>query len=158
MIAACIPLELKRGHVTACRSIPHVDFSEPAAIDMEAQVNASHQLRGLFPDLVNKRMNTNTRNKPSTLLYRKFVVGQMIFSTHCIVVKLTYDMRGLTYFLTFEVNIMPFFLLGSSWVLPLRGESSNKLQGLGYIWEMNEQSTIMFKKSVFQQGVKTKDF
>ena len=37
--------------------MPHVDFSEPSAIDMEAQVNVSHQLRGLLPDLVNKRMN-----------------------------------------------------------------------------------------------------
>ena len=45
MIAACIPLELKRGHVTAPRSIPLVDFSEPSAIDMEAQVNVSQQLR-----------------------------------------------------------------------------------------------------------------
>ena len=57
MIAACIPLELKRGHLPAHRNMPHVDFSEPSAIDMEAQVNVSHQLRGLLPDLVNKRMN-----------------------------------------------------------------------------------------------------
>ena len=57
LIAACIPLELKRGHLTAHRNMPHVDFSEPSAIDMEAQVNVSHQLRGLLPDLVNKRMN-----------------------------------------------------------------------------------------------------
>ena len=132
LIVACIPLELKRGHVTARRSIPHVDFSEPSAIDMEPQVNVSHQLRGLLPDLVNKRMNKNTCNKPSMSLYCKYVVGQMIFSTHCIVLKLTYDMRGFTYYLTCEVNIMPFFLLGSSWVLPLPGESSNKLRGLGY--------------------------
>ena len=67
-------------------------------------------------------------------------------------------MRGFTYFLTCEVNIMPFFSLGSSWVLALQGESSNKLLGLGYIWEMNEQSTIMFKKFMFQQGVKIKIF
>ena len=53
---------------------------------------------------------------------------------------------------------MPFFLLGSSWMLPLRGKSSNKLRGLGYIWEMNEQSTIMFKKFMFQQGIKIKYF
>ena len=85
---------------------------------MEAQVNVSHQLRGLLPNLVNKRMNTNTCNKPNTTLYRKCVVGQMIFSTHCIVLKFTYDVRGLTNFLTCEVNIMPFFLLGKSWVLP----------------------------------------
>ena len=91
MIAACIPLELKRGHVIARRSIPHVDFSEPSAIDTEAQVNVSHQLRGPLPDLVSKRMNTNICNKPSTSLYRKYVVGQMIFSTHCIVLKLTYE-------------------------------------------------------------------
>ena len=71
---------------------------------------------------------------------------------------MTYDMRGLTYFLTCEVNIMPFFLLGSSWVQPLRGESSNKLRELRYIWETNEQSTIMFKKFMCQQGVKIKDF
>ena len=58
-------------------------------------------------------------------------------------------MWDLTYFLTREVNIMPFFLLGSRrklgvslsihinvmnylLVLPLRGEDSNKLQGFGY--------------------------
>ena len=37
----------------------------------------------------------------------------MIFSAHCIVLKMAYDMRYLTYFLTCEVNIVPFFLLGS---------------------------------------------
>ena len=78
---------------------------------MEAQVNVSHQLRALSPDLVNKRMNTNTCNKPSTPFYRKYLVLQMIFSTHCIVLKMTYDMRDLTYFLICEVNITPFFLL-----------------------------------------------
>ena len=41
MIAACIPLELKRGHSTACSSIPYVDFSEPSVIDMETQANVS---------------------------------------------------------------------------------------------------------------------
>ena len=97
MIAACIPLELKRGQLTARRSIPHVDFSEPSGIDMEAQLNVSHQLRGLLSDLVNKRLNTNTCNKPSTSFYRKYVVCQIIFSTHCIVLKMTYDMRGLTF-------------------------------------------------------------
>ena len=73
------------------------------------------------------------------------------------------DMRHLTYFLTCEVNIMPFFLMGKLqglgvslntyinvmnylWVLPLWGESSNKLRELGYFWEMNEQSAIIFKK------------
>ena len=80
---------------------------------MEAQVNVSYQLRELLPDLVNKQMNINTRNKPSLSFYRKYVVRQMIFSTHCIVLKMTYDMRDLTYFLTCEVNITPFFLLGS---------------------------------------------
>ena len=65
LISACILLELKRGHVTARRSIPHVNFSEPSAIDMDAQVNVSHKLRGLLPDLVNKQMNTNACNKPS---------------------------------------------------------------------------------------------
>ena len=50
LIAACILLGLKRGHVTARRSIPHVDFSQPSIIDMEAQVNASHQPRALLPD------------------------------------------------------------------------------------------------------------
>ena len=77
------------------------------------------------------------------------------FSTPCIIVfKMTYDMSGLTYFLTCEVNIMPFFLLGSSWVLLLLEESYNKLQGLGYIWEMNEQSTIILKTFMCQQRVK----
>ena len=55
MITTCIPLELKRGHVTALRSkYTHVDFGQPSAIDMETQVNVSHQLRTLLPDLVNK--------------------------------------------------------------------------------------------------------
>ena len=76
LIAACIPLELKREHLTAHRNIPHVDFSEPSAIDMEAQVNVSHQLWGLLPDLVNKRMNTNTCNKSSTSFYSKYAVCQ----------------------------------------------------------------------------------
>ena len=119
---------------------------------MEAQVNVCHQLRLLLPDLVNKRANTNTCNKPSTSFYRKYVVCQMIFSTLCIVLKMTYDMRGLTYFLMCEVNIMPFFLLGSQrgmvvrlnihinvmnylLVLPLRGKGSNKLRGLEYFWK-----------------------
>ena len=44
---------------------------------------------------------------------------------------------------------MPFFLLSSSWVY---------LGIFGYIWEMNEQSTIMFKTFMCQQGVKIKDF
>ena len=80
---------------------------------MEAQVNVSHQLRALLLALVNKRINTNACNKPSTSFYRKYVVYQMIFSTNCIVPKMTYGMRDLTYFFTCEVNIMPFFLLGS---------------------------------------------
>ena len=35
------------------------------------------------------------------------------FSTYCIVLKMTYDIRDLTYFFTCEIDIMPFFLLGS---------------------------------------------
>ena len=119
-----------------------IDFSQPSAIDMEAQVNVSHQLRKLLPHLVNKRTNTNTCNKPSKSFYHKYVVRQIIFSTYCIVLKLTYDMRDHTYFLTCELNIMQFFLLGSRrvslnihinvmnylLVLPLRGKGSNKLR------------------------------
>ena len=88
------------------------------------------------------------------VFYRKYVVRLMIFSTYCIVLKITYDIRGLTYFLTCEVNIIPLFYLGSRWglgvslnshisvmnyllVLPLRGGGSNKLRGLGYFWKMN---------------------
>ena len=91
-------------------------------------------------------MDTSTCNKPSTSFYRKCVVRQIIFSTHCIVLKMTYDMRGFTYFLTCDVNIMPLFLLGSRrgfgvslnshiivmnylLALPLRREGSNKLRG-----------------------------
>ena len=60
-------------------------------------------------------------------------------------------MRDLTYFLTCELNIMTFFLLGSrrglevslnihiNVIAPfgatLRVEGSNKLQGLGYFWK-----------------------
>ena len=115
-----------------------------------------------MPDLVNKQTNSNTCNKPSMSFYRKYVVRQMIFSAHFIVLKMTYDMRDLTYFLTYEINIMPFFLLGSRrglgvslnihinvmnylLVLRLRGEGSSKL-GVRIFLEMNEQSTIMFKK------------
>ena len=81
-----------------CMSITHVDvdFSQLSA-DMKAQVNASHHLRALLPGLLNKRMNKNTCNKPSTSFYRKYVVRQMIFSTNCIVLKMTYDTRGLTF-------------------------------------------------------------
>ena len=73
MITACIPLELKKGNMTARRST-HVDFSQPSAIGMETQVNVSHQLRALSPDLVNKRTNTKTCNKPRTSFYRNYVV------------------------------------------------------------------------------------
>ena len=67
---------------------------------MEAQVNVNHQLRARLPDLVNKQTNN-------------YVVRQKIFSTHyCIVLKMTYDMRDLTYFLICEVN-MSFVLFGS---------------------------------------------
>ena len=90
----------------------HVDLSQLSATDMETQVNVSHRLRALLPDLLNKWTNTDTCNKPSTYFYRKYVVPQMIFSIHCIVFKMTYDMRDLTYFPTCEVNIMSLFLLG----------------------------------------------
>ena len=43
-------------------------------------------------------------------------------------------------------------------VLPLRREGCNKLMGLGYFWQMNEQSAVMFKKFMCQQIVKSKDF
>ena len=45
--------------------------------------------------------------------YRKYGVRQMVFSTHCIVLEMTYEIRDLTYFLPCDVNIMPFFLFGS---------------------------------------------
>ena len=65
-------------------------------------------------------------------------------STDCIVLKMTYDIRDFTDFLTCEVNIIPFFLL-ASWqelgvnldihinvkncllVIPFPGKASNKL-------------------------------
>ena len=75
----------------------HVDLSQQSAIDIEAQVNVSHQLRALLPDLGNKRMNTNTCNKPSTSFYCKYIVHQMIFSTPYVVLKMTYDMKDLTF-------------------------------------------------------------
>ena len=78
LIAVCIPLELKRGHLTSRRSVPYVDFSKSSVIDTEAQVNVSRQLRRLLPDLVNKRMNTNTCNKSSTSFYSKYRVCQMV--------------------------------------------------------------------------------
>ena len=71
----------------------NVDFSQPSAIDIETQMNISYQQRALLPDLVNKRRNTNTCNKLSTSFYCKYVLHQIIFSTHCIVLKMTYDMR-----------------------------------------------------------------
>ena len=43
-------------------------------------------------------------------------------------------------------------------VLPLRREGCNKLMGLGYFWQMDEQSAVMFKKFMCQQIVKSKDF
>ena len=98
-------------------------------------------------------------------------ISSNFFSTHCIVLKMTYGMKDLSYFL--KVNIMPLFLLGSRQdieislnshisvmnyllVLPLPGEGSNKLRGLWYFWEMNEQSIIMFKN--LRRGFKIKDF
>ena len=131
-------------------------------MDMEAQINVSHWLRALLLDLVNKKMNTNTCNKPSTSFYRKYVVRQMIFGTHCITLKITHDMSDLTWFLTCEVNIMPFFFCvfgggsESIWTVILvwwitlwcysYGKNSNKLRRLWYFWEMNEQSTNVFEK------------
>ena len=140
-------IRTKRRTCDCAQSTTQADFSESSAIDMEAQVNVNHELRGPLPDLVNKRMNTNICNTPSTSFYRNYVVCQMIL----VLIKKTYDMRGLTYFLTCEVNIMSLFLLGNSWVLPLREASSNKLRG--YIWEINEQSTIMLKIFICQPGV-----
>ena len=67
LITRCIPLELRREHVAACRMLA----SHPSTIDMEVQVNVNHQIRALLPDLVNKRMDTNTCKKPSTSFYRK---------------------------------------------------------------------------------------
>ena len=96
LITACIPLELtKRRYVTVRRLLA----SCQSAIDMDAQVNGSHQLRALLPDLANKRMDTNTCNKLCRYFYRKYVVCQMIFSTHCIVLKMTYYTGALLTFL-----------------------------------------------------------
>ena len=53
-------IRTNREHVTARLEYTHVDFSQPSAIDMEAQVNVNHQLWALLPDLVNKRTNTHT--------------------------------------------------------------------------------------------------
>ena len=40
----------------------------------------------------------------------------MVLRTHCIVLKMTYDMADLTYFLTCEVNIMLFSeVVGGGW-------------------------------------------
>lgn len=44
-----------------------------------------------------------------------------------------------------HLSVMKYLL-----VLPLRGEGCNKLMGLGYFWEMNEQSAVMFKKFMCQ--------
>ena len=111
MITACIPLELNRGHVT---EYTYINCNQSSAINMEAQVNVSHELMALLPDLVNKRMNTNICNKPSTSFYRKYIVRQVIVSAHCIVLKMTYGIRELTYFLMYKVNIMPFTFLDNT--------------------------------------------
>ena len=58
-------------------------------------------------------MNRNTPKKLSAYFNRKYLVRQMIFSIHYIVLKMAHDMRDLTYYLTCEINITPFFLLGS---------------------------------------------
>ena len=102
-----------------------------------------------------------------------YVVRQMIASTHCIVLKMTYDMRDLTFFLICKGNIIPFFFDGCLtgleislnshcsvinylFVLHLRGERSNKLWRCWQFWEMNEQSTIMLKR--FEAGYQITDF
>ena len=114
MITACIPLELNRGHVT---EYTYINCNQSSAINMEAQVNVSHELMALLPDLVNKRMNTNICNKRSTSFYRTDKVRQVIVSVHCIVLKMTYGIRELTYFLMYKVNKMPFTFLdnGRGW-------------------------------------------
>ena len=58
-------------------------------------------------------MNRNTPKKLSAYFNRKYLVRQMIFSIHYIVLKMAHDMTDLTYFLTCEINITPFFLLRS---------------------------------------------
>ena len=167
-------IRTKKRTCDCAKEYTHVDFIQSSAIYMEAQINVSYQLRTLLPDLVNERINTNTCNKPSPSFCRKYVVRQMIFSTHCIVLKITYDTRGLPYFLTCEVNIMPFFLLGSRQglgvslnshisvmnyllVLPLRGDGFNKLVGSGYFWKW-KSSLHSYLERLCQQGVKIKDF
>ena len=102
-----------------------------------------------------------------------YVVRQMIASTHCIVLKMTYDMRDLTFFLIYKGNIIPFFFVGwltgleislnshcsvinYLFVLHLRGERSNKLWWCWQFWEMNEQSTIILKR--FETGYQITDF
>ena len=61
-------------HTIRTKEYTHVDLSQLSAINMEAQVKVSHQLRALLPGLLNKRTNTKTCNKPSTYFYRKYVV------------------------------------------------------------------------------------
>ena len=52
--------------------------------------------------------------------------------------------RRLGVSLNSHISVMKYLL-----VLPLRG-GCNKLMGLEYFWEMNEQSTVMFKKFMCQ--------
>ena len=80
-------IRTKKRTCDCTQEYTHVDFSQPSAIDMGTQVKVSYQLRLLLPDLVNKRTNTNTCNKPSTSFCRKYVVYQIIFGTHCIILK-----------------------------------------------------------------------
>ena len=89
-------LRTKKRSCDCAQKYTHVDFIQPSAIYMEAQVNVRYQLRALLQDLVNERLNANTCNKPSTSFYRKYVVRQMIFGTHCITLKITHDMSDLT--------------------------------------------------------------
>ena len=97
----------------------------------------------------------------------------MMFSTHCIVLKMTYDMRDLTYFLTCKVNIMSFSML-SSWrglvvnlnihinvmnyllVLSLQEKGSNKLQRVGCFCKWMSSLKSCLKN--LRQGIKIKDF
>ena len=128
MIAACIPLEIKKRACDCAQEYTHVDLSLPSAMYMEAEVNVSHQLRALLSDLVNKRMNANTCNKPSASFYRKYVVCQMILSTHCIALKMTYGMKDITYFLICKLNIMSFFC----WVVGGVGNQSYQFDELSF--------------------------
>lgn len=55
MITPYIPLELNKGHETACGSVQFLILVMTSAIVMEAQVHLSHQGRGLLTDLEKKK-------------------------------------------------------------------------------------------------------